>query len=274
MPTLISAAVSGIGVSLVMMLLFPPKKPGGDGPEEDPVYSLNTSTNKARLGLPIPSHYGTVRFAPDVASAPYTFYSHNNESNENFVDGLYCLGQGKFDTENMELYVGDTPISQLEKGSAFYYITGAGGHNRTMGAFSEIINRKLAGTTATPTPSAKICTPVQRFKTTPSPPPRRRWNLRLAALSADPECEAIAFGEAPDGEIYSAQFRNVTVSFSGSENDGTLTPDVGSGDIINVTGTTSNNGTFTVVSVIKNEDDDLVTITVKNNGLPIGTGCE
>lgn len=262
----IQAAV-GIGIGVAMSLLFPPKKMGGDDGGEDPVYTLNTNTNKARLGQPIPSHYGTVRFPPDVAAQPVSFYSHNGESNEHFIDGLYCLGQGKFDVENMEVYVGDTPISQLEKGSAFYYITGAGGHNRTMGAFSEIINRKLANT-AYPYPfreNVYTSPEVEQFIFSESGSETTSTGGSLVS----PTSEAISFlveGPDIDHKYYSAQLINIPVNLEdGEAGESVPTPNVSAGDDIIITGTANNNGTFPVTAVILNEDDPtLMTIYIKD----------
>lgn len=257
-----------VGVGIAMALLFPPKKMDGDDGGEDPVYSLNTSTNKARLGQPIPSHYGTVNFPPDVASAPYSFFSHDGESNEQFIDGLYCLGQGKFDVDNMEVYVGDTPISQLEKGSAFYYITGAGGHYRTMGAFSEIINRKLSET-AYPYPFREniyTSPEVENFIFSES---GSDDDGTTSFSLVSPTSEAISYlveGGGTYDKYYSAQLKDIPVTLvAGEPGESIPTPNVSAGDDIIITGTANNNGTFGVTAVVQNpEDPNLMTVYIKD----------
>lgn len=246
-------ALIAIAVGLVLNLLFPPKKPGNDGGDESPVYSLNAATNKARLGAPVPCHYGVVNFPPDYCSAPYQFYSHNNESNEMFVDMLFCMGHGKYEIEAGDVFVGDTPISELEKGTAFYYAVSAAGHYRTMGAFSEIINRKLANT-AYPYPfreNVYTSPEVSNFSfddayTDPEPDPDTGSPGTTGGTLGGDDAEAISFKVEDNfygGDTYSSQFRNVLVQ------------ELHQGDVITVSGTQSNNKTFTVSSVIINKDD-------------------
>ena len=247
---LISAAVS-IAVGVVINLLFPPPKMNDSGGEESVVYSLGPTKNEARLGNPVPSVYGTCTWAPDFASVPYVFFSGIDQGNDMFVDELLCLGHGKYDIE--EVYIGDTPVSQMEKGVVFYYNTAVGGHYRTMGAFAEIINRKLANTRYPYPFHENIFTSpeVQDFE--------------FNDLYSTPEdsggsfgSEAVAIGAQEDpetGELYSAQFKDVASSLK-----------VGPGDNMSITGTTSNNGDFLVVTVIVNpKDDTLKTLYVRQN---------
>ena len=71
------------------------------------VYSLSVPTNIVKLGDPVPVIYGTVLTTPDIAAQPYSFY----RDNEQYVDMLYCLGQGVININ--KIYVSDTPIDTI-----------------------------------------------------------------------------------------------------------------------------------------------------------------
>ena len=110
---LISAAVS-MALNFVINKLFGPKGTKPKDPvqssEASPSYSLNTPTNVARIGQPIPVAYGRNLIVPDLASTPYKFFSNNNE----YIALMFCLGMGEYEVH--EVLVGDTPVSTLAPG--------------------------------------------------------------------------------------------------------------------------------------------------------------
>lgn len=89
--------------------------------------SLGVPRNTAKIGQPIPVQYGRVLSTPDIASEPYRYY----DGNEQYVSALLCLGAGDFDLH--EVYVSDTPFSQLAAGVGAYWHFPASSHTQTMG---------------------------------------------------------------------------------------------------------------------------------------------
>lgn len=97
--------VAAIAVSLLMPM---PPRPG-EGPESDPVFSNNGKGNTIRLGEPIEVCYGRNRIYPSLASRPFYRYIDNDQ----FQHSLFCLGQGQFDIEAIQ--IGDTSIDSYEE---------------------------------------------------------------------------------------------------------------------------------------------------------------
>lgn len=74
-------------------------------------YNSRAQSNIARKNEPIPVQYGRFRQFPDLAATPWVEYIED----EQFLHQLFCLGQGEFDIEAINL--GDIPaeeISELE----------------------------------------------------------------------------------------------------------------------------------------------------------------
>lgn len=68
--TLLSSAI-GIGISLLVSMLFAPSKPD-TAIDEDPVYSISGQRNSIRPFDSIPQILGTHKFVPPYGSSPYT----------------------------------------------------------------------------------------------------------------------------------------------------------------------------------------------------------
>lgn len=86
---LIAGGVVGLAASL---LIQTPRVPSSLQFESgSPAYSLDV-TNRRRIGEPIPVLYGTHRLVPDLIANPYTEY----DTNDQYLYLTLCLGQGDF----------------------------------------------------------------------------------------------------------------------------------------------------------------------------------
>lgn len=113
----ISVVLVAVTVALSLFMKFP-DTPGGI-PESDPVYSIKGKQNLIRLGEPIEVNYGRNRIYPSMASRPYYLY----ESNEQYQHSLFCIGQGEYEIEDVQ--IGDTDIGNFQEAS--YEIIPPGG---------------------------------------------------------------------------------------------------------------------------------------------------
>ena len=253
---LIIAAI-GVGVGLVLNLIFPPTAPKGAKNEtESPVYSLNASRNKARLGDPVSSHYGTVSFPPDYASQPTIWYS--GSSNSMFVDELLCLGHGEYDID--EIYIGDTPISAIEPGSVTVWKFGPLEHRQQMGIIRNTISNETVDT-----PIAGVFR--ENFITSPEVE-----NFVFAA-DRSPEVDTpIGFS----GIAYATAYDPVKkLDVIGHISKVPNTLDIRAGDTITLAGTISNNGSFLIGSVEPDSAEPTVYNTIfQTVTAPIGFNDE
>lgn len=62
------------GGSILINKVLGPKPTGGGQAEQNTVFSIGSSRNQPRQYQPLPLTFGTVKFAPDILSAPYTWY--------------------------------------------------------------------------------------------------------------------------------------------------------------------------------------------------------
>jgi len=106
---LIIALIIVVIVMVLVLVLMPVPPPPGGGPESDPVYSVKGQSNEIRLGEPIEVCYGRNRVYPSLASRPFYQYSGNDQ----YQHSLYCLGQGQYDIEAIQ--IGDASISDYQE---------------------------------------------------------------------------------------------------------------------------------------------------------------
>lgn len=114
---LIRAGLILVGNALISAIL-PPVSGGslGEGDRGSAVYSVDTQGNQARLFHPIPVQYGRLRYYPNYASQPYVEYVTSKPNDilisrgtAEYKDGLqfyyalFCLGQGEYDVERVQL---------------------------------------------------------------------------------------------------------------------------------------------------------------------------
>lgn len=122
----VAAAAVSVGGGILINTFVPTPKASLNGMTtssltQSPTYSLQAQGNQARLGNPIPVIYGKHLIYPDFASQPYYKYINN----EQYVYQLHCIGQGKYDME--QIRIEDTPISSFEE--ITYQIIPPGGKN-------------------------------------------------------------------------------------------------------------------------------------------------
>ena len=107
-PLLVSLAVSLV-LSVAIYLLMPrpdlPQNQVDSG--SSPTYDLTNIGNKIRMNLPMPVHYGTLRFYPDICSNPYT----ESVNNDRFYHVLLNCGFNYIQTN--EIFLDDTPLLTL-----------------------------------------------------------------------------------------------------------------------------------------------------------------
>lgn len=77
---------------------------GAKTPKQDDVYSVSLSGNQAKPQGIIPVAYGRQKRTPDMAGAGFSTYLDNKQT----YHGLYCLGVGDFDIE--EIGINTTPL--------------------------------------------------------------------------------------------------------------------------------------------------------------------
>ena len=136
-------ALVAAAIGYALNLLFPPKTPSfGDDGDESAVYSLSPTRNDARLGQPIASHYGVVSHPPPYASAPYVFFWDG--SNDQYVDEILCLGQGKYEIQ--DIIIGETPLSAIQQGTVKYWVFDPDDHQQQMGRIGDYITNAVANT--------------------------------------------------------------------------------------------------------------------------------
>ncbi|WP_157976406.1 host specificity factor TipJ family phage tail protein [Parahaliea mediterranea] len=229
-PYLVQALVAA-AVGLAVSLIFAPDAPKGfDGGEESPVYSINATQNRARLGEPIASHYGTVTFPPDYGAAPYVFYDES--SSDMYVDELLDLGHGEYIIH--EVTVGETPVDALEPGAVRYWVYGPDDHNQTLGTIEADIWSQIASG--------------------PNPKPF------VENMFTSPEVESWEFNDDRNDEVSTpAAFAGRAFAAGGgqlgriTEVDSSL--DIGPGDTITLANTVSNNVSFVVAFAVVDSGD-------------------
>lgn len=108
-PVLISLAISLV-ISVAVYFLMPrPDLPQNQvDTDTSPTYDLSKIGNKIRLNLPMPVHYGTLQFYPDIASQPYTV---SNNLNQRIYHVLLNCGFNHI--EITKLKIDDTELSTV-----------------------------------------------------------------------------------------------------------------------------------------------------------------
>ena len=116
-----AGATMMIGSALVNALVpaqaLPSVSPGS-APAASPTYTLSAQGNTARLGQPVPEHFGRMLAYPDYGAQPYQEF----HGNEQFLYCFLCIGRGEYSIEAIRIE--DTMISEFEDVS--YEIVGPG----------------------------------------------------------------------------------------------------------------------------------------------------
>jgi hypothetical protein len=198
------------------------------GEAGSPTYAINGS-NRSRLNEPIPIIYGTIKTRPDFASLPYTYYVNEKDQ---FLKATLAIGWGEFDTITKDnLYFGSAASYSFDDVSLDVY-----GPTENPSAFRDVV-------TISDAINGRDCPGV---------------------IGA--ESEYITNGTAyfyPTGYVYTSGPLSYTfthdvitsgpVSFDRYLGIVVLGPVVFSGaivgDVVNVSGTTSNNGDHTLTGI-------------------------
>ena len=79
-------------------------RPGGQGGEQEPLYTLNGGTNTARLLQTIPVQYGRIKKIPDFATAPWSEF----EGDQQYLNVLLVNGSGRYQRD--QILIEDTVL--------------------------------------------------------------------------------------------------------------------------------------------------------------------
>ncbi len=111
-----TAAAAGIGIGgmiaaqALINALIPVQQAGGSsGQSPGSVYNVALSANQARLNQPIKVGYGRMLDYPDYGAQPYTEFDENNDQ---YFYALYCIGQGNYTIERVQ--IDDTEITHFQ----------------------------------------------------------------------------------------------------------------------------------------------------------------
>lgn len=229
----------GAAVSFVVGQIFRPKIPelqtslsSRNKGQASSVYSLNSQQNEAKIGAVIPIIYGKIRTYPALIASPYYRY----EDNEEYLYQLMCIGQGKYDINKM--LISDTDTIEIQS-DYFRY-------------------EKLE---------------YDDFKTVAGIAAKVNDSEYKGLVKTIPDIDNLELRGTPQNKSMIMRFENSTITFF-PYIDGTK-PDLSSlsnGSTITISDTISNNGVFTVDSVL----DNVVTVqahtfTTEPNKELIGT---
>lgn len=86
------------------------------------IYDVNAQGNQVNLTNVIPENFGFFKRFPDYLADRHVFYRNNHY----FVDVLLCQGVGQYDrkTDHSDVYLGETPINELDGCSVYVFEPG------------------------------------------------------------------------------------------------------------------------------------------------------
>ena len=105
------AVNAAIGMAVTALTMEPPRPTAAQQMQSlaaaSPTYNLQAQGNQARLGQPVPEHFGRHVNFPDFGAEPYAEYV----GNEQFLYQLFVVGQGYYDIEAIRIE--DTAIASF-----------------------------------------------------------------------------------------------------------------------------------------------------------------
>ena len=104
---LIISIIAAVASVVIASMIKPPVV--GERDQADPVYSSRGQQNQNRRSSPVEDPYGRNRLWPSYAAAPYASFDANNQ----YLYQLFCLGQGEYDIEAVQIE--DTDISNFQE---------------------------------------------------------------------------------------------------------------------------------------------------------------
>ena len=104
-----------VAITVAATMLLTPSmpefgNPGASTPESSPTYSINSRSNRARLGEPKPVIYGSPRVYPDLGAHAYTEYFDN----EQILYQLYEVSEGEGTIDQAAMRYENTPLNDFE----------------------------------------------------------------------------------------------------------------------------------------------------------------
>lgn len=115
------AAVASTIYGIVMMNKLG-KANAQDTKQGSSIYDVNAQGNQVNLTNVIPENFGFFKRFPDYLADRHVFYRNNAQ----FVDLILCQGVGSYQhaADHSDVYVGETPINELEGCSVYTYEPG------------------------------------------------------------------------------------------------------------------------------------------------------
>ena len=104
---LIISIIAAVASVVIASMIKPPVV--GEREQADPVYSSRGQQNQNRRSSPVEDPYGRNRLWPSYAAAPYASFDSNNQ----YLYQLFCLGQGEYDIEAVQIE--DTNITNFQE---------------------------------------------------------------------------------------------------------------------------------------------------------------
>lgn len=108
-------AVASTAYSLIMMNKLSSTNTGNTK-NGSTIYDVNAQGNKVKLQSVIPENFGYFKKYPDYLCDAHSFYRNNKY----FVDLVLCQGRGYYEHSGNydDIYIANTPLSELNNGSA------------------------------------------------------------------------------------------------------------------------------------------------------------
>lgn len=121
MASSVRLGITMLGSALVNQILPTPQLPSTQKiPDPSPTYSLRGQSNMARIGQPIPAHYGKHIIWPDLVESPYYEY----EDDQQWYCIKTCAGWGKITGESFKF--GDVSLDSLSASDVSYQLATPG----------------------------------------------------------------------------------------------------------------------------------------------------
>lgn len=87
-------------------------KAQAETPQGSSIYDVNAQGNQVNLNNVVPENFGYFKRYPDYLADRHVFYRNNRQ----FVDMILCQGVGQYERagDNSDVFIGETPISELD----------------------------------------------------------------------------------------------------------------------------------------------------------------
>jgi len=130
---LIAVAIS-VSMSVLTYLLTPRPPEYIGAPTPSDVYSVGVQANEAKPGGQIPIQYGEWMRSPQYASQPWLEFQDNKER----AYFYFCLGMGEFQESSIKLFVGNTPLTELNSNDWSWWLFNPSDHGNSLGEMQKV----------------------------------------------------------------------------------------------------------------------------------------